>query len=135
MHDRNSHKRFVDTNNEGGPPALLDEPPSSRSADRIHTINYDRKGFAQGERGIYAIVDTITNTIIGGLQLHINNASAIRLLNDIANSETSLNKNPLDYELRLLGIINNDNTITQNLNEIIVVGDQIAAMIQPRQGR
>lgn len=136
MQDRNSTAPTADMNSKHWSKLPDDRSAStpgqttaSRSADRLHVTNYTNPGFANREKGLYAIIDTITNTIVGGIQLHMNTASAIRTLADIATADTNVNKHPLDFQLRLLGTITEDHHISPELGDIILVGEQIAAII------
>lgn len=98
-----------------------------RPADNIHTTNYaDRE---PPTRQLYAIIDSVTNSIIGGIQLHMNHASAIRTLYDIAIADTMLNKHPLDFDLWLLGALGNDHRLNGNLTRL-VSGAQIEAIVK-----
>lgn len=98
-----------------------------RPADTIHSTNYaDRE---VPVRQLYAIIDSVTNSIIGGIQLHMNNQSAIRTLYDIATADTMVNKHPLDFDLWLLGALGNDHRLNNNLTRI-VSGAQIETMVK-----
>lgn len=80
---------------------------------------------------ITAIYDNVAQAIIGGLHLHSHSAPAIRMYGDVAvlpNSQISLH--PQDFDLLLLGTLNDDNTIVP-CNETIVTGANWAAAQQP----
>lgn len=116
--------------NDQDPPPLRSAetaPASHRSADRIHTTNYNRQ--APAVRRLYAIVDNVTDTIIGGIQTHLNAASAIRTLHDLATSDTMVAKHPLDFDLWVLGSLTNDHRLIPDKARIIS-GQQINALIQ-----
>lgn len=105
-----------------------DDTPVRPSADRrVHTIKYEP--FADGDRGLYAVIDMVTNAIVGGVMIHVNTAAAIRTLAEIARADTIVRKNPLDFQLWLLGSISKDHTISPEASEIILTGEQISAMI------
>ncbi|WNK14108.1 MAG: nonstructural protein [Microvirus sp.] len=54
--------------------------------------------------GIYAIKDTLADTIIGGLHLFKHDAAAIRFFGDVASEKnTIVNKHVSDHELVHLG--------------------------------
>lgn len=147
MHLLKHAERHVNNTRSASTPGETD---ASRSADRLnhqeieavneiraalrrpplHTTNYTQRTFTDGHKGIYAIIDTITNTLVGGLQVHLNHQSAMRTMHDIANAQTAVNKHPLDMELRLLATISEQHQIQLEADEVILTGDQIAAMIQ-----
>lgn len=79
---------------------------------------------------IYAIIDSVTDQMVGGLQVHLNDAAAIRTLMDIASGDTMLNKHPLDYDLYCLGRLSKDHQITADKQRIIT-GHQIHAFLNP----
>lgn len=111
------------------PTALLEDTTENHNpaAAGIHTTHYaDRE---PPIRQLYAIIDSVTNSIIGGVQLHMNNASAIRTLYDVATGDTMLNKHPLDFDLWLLGALGNDHRLNTNLTKIIS-GAQIAEIVK-----
>lgn len=142
MHDKNSTAHSATTND---PPPLRSpylrpavpiqetladgvKPGEPRSADRIHTTDTTRPNLPK-VRQIYAIIDSVTDEIIGGLQTHINDQSAIRFLWDVALSEKSIVRNhPLDFDLYRLGALGNDHRIHPNFVRIIT-GAQIQTMI------
>lgn len=56
--------------------------------------------------GIYAILDTVADMIVGGLHLHKHDAAAIRMFTDIASSDgTTINRHPEDFVLVQLGTV------------------------------
>lgn len=157
MHDRNSMQHSANTNDwkkEERHTQLLEEQrdaemaraqkspylkPAPNNNSALSVQRPHREGIAldharHDEHGLYAIIDTTTKQIVGGLQMHRNSASAIRQLADIARGDTIVNKHPLDFELRLLGTIdNNTYSISAELAETIITGDQIAAMLDNAQ--
>lgn len=140
MHETNSKQHSDVTNNELFPlfdkhDGKMDPPtrsagehqPAERSADRLHTVNYDRPNL-RGVRQLYAVIDSVTDTIIGGIQLHLNDQSAIRTLYDVAMGDTMVHKHPLDFDLWRLGALGHDHTINPQ-KERIVTGHQIKALV------
>lgn len=150
MHDTNSPQHSDVTNNHEGPPPLRspflkpatdslhaavapnqlrDRITGERpSADRIHTTDYN-PAILPHVRSLYAIIDSVTDTILGVIQMHLNAASAIRTLYDLAASpETMINKHPEDYDLWLLGSLTNDHRILPNKMRLIT-GAQIATFL------
>lgn len=84
------------------------------------------------QKQIYAIYDNVAQDIIGGLHLHSHAAPAIRMYGDVAalpNSQIGLH--PADFDLILLGILNDDQTITP-VKEIALSGSQWQAAQQPK---
>lgn len=76
---------------------------------------------------IYAIYDNVAQAIIGGLHLHSHAAPAIRMFGDVAalpNSQIGLH--PGDFDLLVLGVLNEDNTISPQ-KETILMGATWAA--------
>lgn len=71
---------------------------------------------------IYAIHDNVAGAIIGGLHLHPHSAPAIRMFSDIATmAESQIARHPNDFDLLLLGTLNEDNTISP-VHEIVLRG-------------
>lgn len=117
MHDNNSTAHSEDTTKETEP----------RPADRIHTTHYAER--VNPVRKLYAIIDSVTNSIIGGIQIHLNDASAIRTLYDVAAGDTMINKHPLDFDLYMLGALSEDHTLHSNVTRILT-GSQINELVQ-----
>lgn len=147
MHDTNSKAPSVDTDDPYAARHAAENPDSvfraaqdpinnprrtsadvrrRPEADSPHTTNYTHNLPAIPQ--LYAIIDSVTDTIIGGIQVHLNNASAIRTLRDIALGDTMLNKHPLDYDLWLLGSLTPDHRITPGKSRIIT-GAQIEELV------
>lgn len=81
---------------------------------------------------IYAIYDNVAEAIIGGLHLHAHAAPAIRMFGDVAtlpNSQIQLH--PSDFDLLLLGVLNEDNSISPCKETILTGATWSAAQIQP----
>lgn len=81
---------------------------------------------------IYAIYDNVAESIIGGLHLHPHPAPAIRMFGDVAalpNSQIGLH--PADFDLQLLGTLNDDNSITPHKETILTGATWAAAQTQP----
>lgn len=81
---------------------------------------------------IFAVYDNVADLIIGGLHIHPHQAPAIRMFGDIAalpNSQIGLH--PADFDLLLLGVLNEDHTITP-CKETILTGATWAAAQQPQ---
>lgn len=87
-------------------------------------------------RQIYAIYDNVSQDIIGGLHLHPHQAPAIRMFSDVAtmpNSQIALH--PADFDLVLLGTLNDDCSITADRKKIpIMTGANWAAAQQNPKG-
>lgn len=80
---------------------------------------------------IFAIYDHVADAIIGGLHLHRHQASAIRMFGDIATlPDSSIGLHPEDFDLLLLGVLNDDHTITA-CKEIILAGAVWSAAQKP----
>lgn len=76
---------------------------------------------------IYAILDTVADTIIGGLTIHKHDAAAIRFFADVASMPDSrVGQHPHDYNLMCLGCITTDNTIEAD-DTLILSGASWAA--------
>jgi len=106
------------------------DSPSRVEADPIHTTKYVPDYPAQ--RRLYAIIDSVTDTIVGGVQIHINDASALRTLYDVVHADTAVRKHPLDFDLWMIGMLTNDHRVVPNKVKI-VSGAQIDAMANPPQ--
>lgn len=71
---------------------------------------------------IYAILDLIAGTILGGLQLHKHDAAAVRFYSDVAAMKDSLvGRHPQDFDLVKVGYITHDNTI-EPTHQLILKG-------------
>lgn len=80
---------------------------------------------------IFAIYDNVADSIIGGLHLHPHHAPAIRMFGDVATlPNSSIGLHPEDFDLLLLGVLNEDHTITP-CKEIILAGATWAAAQKP----
>lgn len=162
MHDRNSSAPSANTNEFLAPSRKTDEfaeeheplAPDARDewlARRAAEINRRIKAVANREspaaslpvtteysqtrsnvKQLYALIDNITNTLMGGVQVHLNNASAIRTVYDIATADTLVNKHPLDFDLYLLGSLGDDHRLHNNLTKILS-GAQIAEMVNAQR--
>jgi len=106
------------------------EVPSRVEADPIQTTKYAPD--YPGQRRLYAIIDSVTDTIVGGVQIHINDASALRTLYDVVHADTAVRKHPLDFDLWMIGMLTNDHRVVPNKVKI-VSGAQIDAMANPPQ--
>lgn len=83
---------------------------------------------------IYAILDTVTDDIIGGLQLHAHPASAVRTFGDIASDpKTTIAKHPHDFALIALGKLTDEHTLEpyQQPEIIITAAAWLAAQPAP----
>lgn len=121
--------RFIRSEQQNRSASTPDHTPVSRSADRVGNIIANIN--LPGTRQLYAIIDIITDTIIGGVQVHLNHQSAIRTLYDIAMGDTSIHKHPRDYELWMLGALGADHKLHPR-HERIITGDQIDAIVNSR---
>lgn len=102
-------------------------PASHRSADRIPTTDYSDR--ASTVKMLYVIIDSVTNSPMGGIQIHLNDASALRTLYDIATGDTLVNKHPEDFDLYRLGALGSDRHIYPETVRILT-GLQIAAIVK-----
>lgn len=79
-------------------------------------------------RNLYAIIDNKAEDIIGGIQIHRHEAAAVRMYNDVANTEgTMLNKHPGDFDLVQLGHLDEKNQIVENY-KMVMTGEQWLAI-------
>lgn len=132
MQDNNSIAHSENTTDASAPlRSATATDASHRSAPHIHRINYDGPASAPSDRSkqLYAIIDNVTNEILGGIQIHKNDQSAIRTLYDIATRDTMVNKHPADFDLWLLGAIGTDHRLHENLTRI-VTGAQILSIVK-----
>lgn len=85
--------------------------------------------------GIYAILDTKAEALIGGLQLHKHVAAAIRQFSDIAlDPQTMIHRHPEDFTLIHLGDITETNVIEAHYDYIVVItGSAWAAAMKPQE--
>lgn len=118
MHDKNSTAPFGATNDE-------EELPLP---NRIHETDYRQERGRNRTKMLYAIIDKVTNTIVGGILTHLNDQSAIRQLYDIAIADTIVNKHPLDFDLYALGALGEDHQLNANMRRILT-GAQIEAIV------
>lgn len=97
---------------------LLPSEPVSHSPRRALPV--------QPNNGIlYAIIDSVADAIVGGIQMHRSDAAAIRAFGDIAAADgTVVNKHPEDYELRRLGYIDTANDVQTDGVAVIITGAQ-----------
>lgn len=83
---------------------------------------------------LYAVLDTITNEIIGGIQLHLNNQSAVRTMEHILKQPNSVvTMNPGDFELWKLGTIDHLNNLLP-ARDLILSGLQIVTLADKLNG-
>lgn len=76
---------------------------------------------------IFAVYDNVAEAILGGLHLFPHKAPAIRMYSDIATMQDSqVARHPNDFDLLLLGVIDEDGTIIAT-KEIILTGATWAA--------
>lgn len=82
------------------------------------------------EAGIYAIYDTVGGIYVGGLQLHKHPAAASRVFDDLArDKQTIVGKHPQDFELRMLGVLEDDQTLAGCEQPVVILtGIQWAAL-------
>lgn len=77
-------------------------------------------------QGIFAVRDTLANTIVGGLYLFAHPAAAVRFFGDIASdAQTSVARHISDHELINLGTLDTvSGVVTPSANgpEIIITG-------------
>lgn len=117
--------RLDTINKQIGSASSPDDKPVSRSADRIHTVDTTTE---HREPQLYAVIDSVTNQIIGGIQLHLNHASAIRAIRDIALGDTIVQRHPLDFDLYHVGSLTRDNRILPTFARL-VTGAQLKAIV------
>lgn len=83
------------------------------------------------KQGIYAIFDTMAKDITGGLYLHKHQAAAVRFYADVAtDKDTSIYRHPQDYDLILLGYIQEDLTLEPRYSVILKGSVWIAAQTE-----
>lgn len=79
---------------------------------------------------LFAVLDTVADTIIGGVQLHKHEASAIRSFGDIASMPNSIVAlHPADFSLLRLGHLTADNQLVPDY-AVILTGAQWLATQQ-----
>lgn len=84
--------------------------------------------------GIYAVHDTVADIIVGGLQTHRAEASAIRTFGDAASMKGSVvQMHPGDFQLLRLGWINDDHSIEPDA-AVVMTGATWLAAQQPSDG-
>lgn len=84
-------------------------------------------------RIITAIVDTLAKDIIGPPQIFPHPAPAVRMFGDVAKDErTQIHQHVEDYELVMLGELNEDLTVTPNYT-VIITGAQWLAATQQKE--
>lgn len=85
-------------------------------------------------RRIYAILDTVSDMILGGLHLFPHDAPAVRFFGDLcADPQTSLGRHPDDHELILVGAIDEHNNMIALERTTIITGKAWNAA-QPKAG-
>lgn len=85
-------------------------------------------------RGVYAILDIVADDLIGVLQIHKHEASAIRTFGDIANMKDSLlARHPHDFDMIRLGFLNEKHQLIDNY-KVVITGKQWAAAQQQADG-
>lgn len=77
---------------------------------------------------IIAIYDKRAEDIVGILQMHHHEATAVRMFADVAMNETSqIRRHPEDYDLIQLGTLNNDNNRITPEYRVILTGSALFA--------
>lgn len=75
-------------------------------------------------RTIIAIIDTLANDILGPLQIFPHDAPAIRMFGDVAlDNRTAVHAHVTDYELRAIGVLEDDLTVTPQ-HRVLITGQQ-----------
>lgn len=81
------------------------------------------------QTGIYAIYDKVADMYIGGLLLHKHDAAAIRFFQDVAGLGDSLvGKHPEDFDLMLVGNLDEENKVSGHKPAVVVSGKALAAL-------
>lgn len=84
--------------------------------------------------GIYAVRDTVADLIIGGLQIHRAEASAIRTFGDAATMQGSVvQMHPADFELVRLGWLLEDNQTLEPDFAVVLTGARWLAAQAPAE--
>jgi hypothetical protein len=84
---------------------------------------------------VAALVDTMTDEVIGNLLLFKHDAVAVRFFGDVCNAEGSRVAMHLnDHELRQLAILNDDLTLTPQARVIITGAQWLAAQPKAQEG-
>lgn len=75
------------------------------------------------KKGIYAIYDLSAESIVGGLHLFANDASAVRFFGDVAlDTQTFVSRHIEDHELRELGILDEMQCDIVSDSRVVVTG-------------
>jgi len=85
-------------------------------------------------RTIYAIRDTLAETLLGGLHLFITDAQAIRFFGDLASdNQTAIARHPNDHELVKLGELDERTGVVQAFVSpfVVITGAQWRAAQTP----
>lgn len=86
-------------------------------------------------RIIIAIVDIVTNDIVGPLQVFPHEAPAIRMFGDVAADErTQIHAHVVDHHLIRFGYLNDDLTIEPNRDILITGAQWLAVNSKKEQG-
>lgn len=84
-------------------------------------------------RKLIAIVDTLANDILGPVQLHHRDETAIRTFSDIATMPNSqIGMHIKDYHLVCLGELNEELNIIAEYR-VIMTGEQLESALQPKK--
>lgn len=83
---------------------------------------------------IYAILDTVSEQIAGGLYLHKHEAAAVRFYADVASRpDTLVAKHPQDFNLVQLGYITHENTIIPEYKTVLLGSTWIASQAKKEE--
>lgn len=81
-------------------------------------------------RKLMVVVDIVAKDVVGPVLYFQHNAPAIRFFTDAIQDETTpLSKHPADYELRQIGILDDNLTVTLH-QETIVTGEQVLEQLK-----
>lgn len=83
---------------------------------------------------IYAIIDTLADTLVGQLFIFRHDAPAIRFFSDlISDPQTAIARHPKDHKLVCLGGLTDTNTFVAFDAEDIITGEQWLASQPPQE--
>lgn len=81
---------------------------------------------------VYAILDTVSDMILGGLHLFPHDAPAIRFFGDLCGDpQTQLGRHPKDHALVNMGYLTDENQMVGIERVVIITGDAWLATQAP----
>lgn len=82
--------------------------------------------------GLYVVYDLIAGMMVGGVHVHMNEASAARMFRDLVDpkSGTVVSQHPADFELRCIAQLDpvTLNVFRDGADRVVLRGDVIVAM-------